>query len=159
MWQWLRVKTFGSVKTHFTLSGMVCVIFFYISIWEFKITGTILHREPQHNDFYLNIMLVVDILYLVRCHCFIESTDATAQWIRLRLPSCGPRFESLFQFESELWCEKNKKGPCLENTGALFHQRGYMWTTGINNFWCSLSRLVPDINRSLRRDFRTQDSQ
>ena len=130
MWQWLRVKTFGSVKTHFTLSGMVCVIFFYISIWEFKITGTILHRESQHNDFYLNIMLVVDILYLVRCHCFIESTDATAQWIRLRLPS--------FRIPFSIWIWivmwKEQKRPMFGKHGRVVSSEGVRVNHGHQQF-------------------------
>ena len=56
-----------------------------------------------------------DFLYLwnkVKDSAFVVA--AKALWFCLRLPSCGPRFESealhlhFFQFVIELWCEKDK---------------------------------------------------
>ena len=52
----------------------------------------------------------------------LQRVAALAQWIRLRLPSCGPGFESqahpgFFQFVNKLWCvkdeNKNEKRPGL----------------------------------------------
>ena len=59
---------------------------------------------------------------------------AIAQWIRLRLPSCGPRFRShaqhlrIIQFVIELRCEKDKNkqergrdGPYYLNIETMDH--------------------------------------